>query len=364
MSCDQKTLELLSTYVDGEATPYEAIRAEEHLGDCSECRATVQEWRHGLEMLDWAYNRALPENAPEPVFEPPVARSEPRKRRSFQWPSLRVLVPVTAIAAAILLVVLLWPAKLPTLGRQLATMSEKQMVLVAEGIRLEVLPNSLVTRLGEKAINLIEGAIKVEVTGVSGFLIKTRRLVITDIGTKFEVRSDANADKVTVQHGKVRVRQGEKEYVVGPGRTLTAEGSAGAKFDQRRNGRMNGTRMVSYLICLFLLIGFWLWMLVDALRRQFPDRGSKIAWVLAVLFGQQLGALVYCFVVYDRQGKRLGAWVAGIVALLLYILIFAIVGPNVHRASGLLAALVGWIGGAALIIGLLLVLRRSLRRQP
>ena len=114
------------------------------------------------------------------------------------------------------------------------------------------------------------------------------------------------------------------------------------------------------ILAVIILSAFWIWMLVDALRRQFPDNGSKIAWVLVILLGQGLGALVYCFVVYDGPEKRLGAWLSGTIAILVY----AILGPAVARSSGVAITCILWILGGALIIGLLLLLRRGLRRQP
>jgi ferric-dicitrate binding protein FerR (iron transport regulator) len=311
MACDQKTMELLSVFVDGEATPEEAARAEAHLGVCSECRATVQEWRHGLEMLDWAYSRALPENIAEPVFEPPASIPEQRKRRSFQWPSLRVFAPAMVLAALIFIgVFVIQHIRQPVLGRQLATAGTNQTVLVAKGIRLEILPNSEVTRLGEKAINLIEGDIKIKVTHAGGLVVKTRRLQIIDQGTKFEVHSDAKADSITVEEGRVLVRQGEKEYHVNAGEVLSATGDA-AKIEQRRNGKMHSLPMPTVLSALFfllavVLLAFWVQMLVDCLKREFKDSSSKIAWVLVILLGHLLGALVYNHVVFTpaRRTQR------------------------------------------------------------
>jgi len=42
---------------------------------------------------------------------------------------------------------------------------------------------------------------------------------------------------------------------------------------------------------------FWIFMLVDALKRKFKTDGEKIAWVLVVIFLQILGAIIYYFVV-------------------------------------------------------------------
>jgi hypothetical protein len=60
------------------------------------------------------------------------------------------------------------------------------------------------------------------------------------------------------------------------------------------------------LLGCFALVGlglfaFWLWMLVDCLTRPFERDADKIAWILALIFLNWLGALVYFF-----AGRRMG----------------------------------------------------------
>ena len=59
------------------------------------------------------------------------------------------------------------------------------------------------------------------------------------------------------------------------------------------------------LFCVFIavaiLIGlagfaFWLWMLIDAIRNTPSKDNLKLIWVLVILFGNLIGALVYLFV--------------------------------------------------------------------
>ena len=47
-------------------------------------------------------------------------------------------------------------------------------------------------------------------------------------------------------------------------------------------------------------LGFWIWMLVDCLRRDFKD---KVLWILIILLASTLGAIIYFFVVYRKQPK-------------------------------------------------------------
>lgn len=47
---------------------------------------------------------------------------------------------------------------------------------------------------------------------------------------------------------------------------------------------------------------FWIWMLVDCIRRDFKD---KALWILIILLGSILGAIIYYFVVRgkNKEGK-------------------------------------------------------------
>lgn len=47
------------------------------------------------------------------------------------------------------------------------------------------------------------------------------------------------------------------------------------------------------------LFAFWIWMLIDAVRRDFPGN-EKIVWILVIVLLQALGALVYFFVGRSR----------------------------------------------------------------
>jgi hypothetical protein len=52
-------------------------------------------------------------------------------------------------------------------------------------------------------------------------------------------------------------------------------------------------------ILLLLIIAltslFWLWMLIDAVRREFDNPGFKILWIAVIFFLHFLGAVVYYF---------------------------------------------------------------------
>ena len=61
-------------------------------------------------------------------------------------------------------------------------------------------------------------------------------------------------------------------------------------------GIFAGLGIVVMLAFLFLLV-FWLWMLVDCLKRDFKRDTDKIVWIIVLIFLHLLGAIVYYFVV-------------------------------------------------------------------
>ena len=61
-----------------------------------------------------------------------------------------------------------------------------------------------------------------------------------------------------------------------------------------------GVAAVAIGVLLFL---FWLWMLIDCLKRDFKGNYDKIVWVLVMVFLHILGALIYYFVVKVQDNK-------------------------------------------------------------
>lgn len=61
-------------------------------------------------------------------------------------------------------------------------------------------------------------------------------------------------------------------------------------------GILAGVGFLALAGILFLFV-FWLWMLIDCLRRDFKNDVEKIVWVLVLVFLHLLGAIIYYFVV-------------------------------------------------------------------
>ncbi len=53
---------------------------------------------------------------------------------------------------------------------------------------------------------------------------------------------------------------------------------------------------VMALVFVIVLI-FWIWMLVDCAKRKFRNDVEKIVWIVVIVLGQWVGALVYFIVV-------------------------------------------------------------------
>ena len=54
---------------------------------------------------------------------------------------------------------------------------------------------------------------------------------------------------------------------------------------------------LAVLAAVAFLFVFWLWMLIDCLKRDFRKDVEKIVWVLVMIFLHILGAVIYYFVV-------------------------------------------------------------------
>jgi len=53
-------------------------------------------------------------------------------------------------------------------------------------------------------------------------------------------------------------------------------------------------------VCLGLMV-FWVWMLVSAIQNPALGDGEKIGWVLAIIFLQILGALLYLLIGHPKR---------------------------------------------------------------
>jgi len=97
--------EIISAYVDGEASPEEARRVEEHLGSCAECRSAEKRMR-ALGVAVTRTEGAVPHDFRENLFARMEAEDLLPKRRSIFVFSVRwAAVPLAAAAAMALYVI-------------------------------------------------------------------------------------------------------------------------------------------------------------------------------------------------------------------------------------------------------------------
>ncbi|HXU31553.1 MAG TPA: PLD nuclease N-terminal domain-containing protein [Thermoanaerobaculia bacterium] len=71
-------------------------------------------------------------------------------------------------------------------------------------------------------------------------------------------------------------------------------------------------QLACFLLFVPLVLGglaFWVWMLVDCLQKEPAGSNEKLTWVLVILFGHFLGAVIYYFV---RRAERLRLGTAGV----------------------------------------------------
>ena len=223
MACDRKTLLLVSCYADGEATREEAARALEHLNKCPACRKMVSEWEEHRQVLDWAYTLELPEitfDLERQSMKSTTLETRPRPWRIAWRPKWAVSFALAAVVVAVVLIrMAIVP---PELGARLATGAGARNVRMDGPVQLKVGPNSIVTRISDRAIKLERGWVEASVRHGTGFEIISKRLKVTDQGTKFRVDTGARGDVVTVDEGSVDASIGTKSHRVSAGQAFLA----------------------------------------------------------------------------------------------------------------------------------------------
>ena len=57
-----------------------------------------------------------------------------------------------------------------------------------------------------------------------------------------------------------------------------------------------------FVIPLLLVMGiFWIWMLIDCIKREFSGSNEKVVWILLIILTGILGAIIYFFVIKRRK---------------------------------------------------------------
>lgn len=73
-------------------------------------------------------------------------------------------------------------------------------------------------------------------------------------------------------------------------------------------GAMSVFMLLFILFWLVIIAGIifsmilWIWMLVDAVKRNFPSENDKVIWIIVIVLAGIIGAIIYYFVV-KRKGS-------------------------------------------------------------
>lgn len=62
-----------------------------------------------------------------------------------------------------------------------------------------------------------------------------------------------------------------------------------------------GFFIVPFIAFFIFLFVFWIWMLVDCLKRKFKGDNDKLLWALLLIIGGLIGAILYFFIVYNKK---------------------------------------------------------------
>ena len=75
-------------------------------------------------------------------------------------------------------------------------------------------------------------------------------------------------------------------------------------------GMVVGFFLLMFFLILMgaLLFVFWIMMLIDAINRKFKESNDKVIWVLVNIFVGILGALIYYFVIYNKDKSKSMKW--------------------------------------------------------
>ncbi len=63
--------------------------------------------------------------------------------------------------------------------------------------------------------------------------------------------------------------------------------------------------LISLIILVILSLWvFWIWMIVDCVKRNFKNDNDKVVWILVLVFLGILGAIIYFFVIKNKQDNK------------------------------------------------------------
>ncbi|MCX6343739.1 MAG: zf-HC2 domain-containing protein [Armatimonadetes bacterium] len=219
MACNQKTLLLISSYADGEATCEETARAIVHLETCRHCRKMVTDWQEQRQVLDWAYTFELPEQITLNTEKKQMSSTEARPIGiNWRWNWVKPMAAAVVIAFILIKIMNVNPM----LGDKLITGSKARSARMPGNIQLKVGPNSKITRINDHSIRLEQGWVAANVRHGTGFEVLTKRIRVVDKGTRFRVGAALLADVVTVDEGCVDVYKGAKPHRVNADQVLFA----------------------------------------------------------------------------------------------------------------------------------------------
>ncbi len=72
-----------------------------------------------------------------------------------------------------------------------------------------------------------------------------------------------------------------------------------------------GVMEIILILAAIVLLIFWLWMLIDCLKRPddkfaYGGNNAKLIWVLAIIFTGLIGALIYYFLIKKTGEEKSG----------------------------------------------------------
>lgn len=66
------------------------------------------------------------------------------------------------------------------------------------------------------------------------------------------------------------------------------------------------TQMLLFLLLFVAGTILWIWVLVDCATKEPSEGNDKIIWILVILLGQLIGALIYLFIRRPQRIQQYG----------------------------------------------------------
>ncbi|MGM0568841.1 MAG: PLD nuclease N-terminal domain-containing protein [Elusimicrobiota bacterium] len=152
-------------------------------------------------------------------------------------------------------------------------------------------------------------------TGSADVLINNIQKSLSDENIEFsllEVKSVKKTETGQIEASTSLKKEGPTWSLKGTRKNFTFEKSNGTLLLSDTNFHVNPSfpskfsgalLIILFLTVLFFFI-FWIWMLIDCIKRDFSSPNEKIAFLLLIILSQGIGSILYFFLIKRKYDKN------------------------------------------------------------